>query len=108
MFAKIRHTIYETMSLTSNESARGIEMKTTMTMDELDALYERIGSNSFRAYDWWPTVEELKTYVEPHPEPFIEFLIWILETADDPETPEEEESKKYINRLLIKLLKIKD
>ena len=77
-------------------------------MDELDALYERIGDNQFRAYDWWPTVEELKAYVAPKPEKYMEFLIWILETADDPETPEEEASKKYINKLLRNMIKIKD
>ena len=83
-------------------------MKNTMTMDELDMLYDRIGSNAFKAYDWWPTVEELNVYVVPNPEKYIEFLIWILETADDPETPEEEESKKLINRILIKTIHIKD
>lgn len=83
-------------------------MKSTMTMDELDILYERIGENQFKAYDWWPTVEEIKNYIESKPEKYIEFMIWILETADDPETPEEEESKKYLNRILRNTIKIKD
>lgn len=81
-------------------------MKTTMSFNELDALYDRVGNNNFKCGDWWPTVEEIQTYIEPQLNKNIEFLCWILETADPPETPQQQESKKYINRLLIKTLKI--
>ncbi len=81
-------------------------MKTTMTFDELDILYNRLGNNNFKCGDWWPTVEEIKTYIEPHLNKNLEFLIWITETADAPKTEAEKESRKYINNLLIKTLKL--
>lgn len=83
-------------------------MKTTMSFDDYDILTERLSNNTFKCGDWWPTVEEIKQYIEPQLTKNIEFLIWIAETADSPQTEEEKESKKYINNLLIKTLKLTD
>ena len=83
-------------------------VKTTMTFDELDMLNERLGNNTFKCGDWWPTIEEIQKYIEPNVNKNIEFLLWILETAEMPETSKQKESKKYINNLLIKTLKIND
>ncbi len=80
-------------------------MKSTMSFDEYDILANRLSKNNFKCGDWWPTVDEIKEKIEPNVNKYIEFLIWILETADPPETPEQQESKKYINRLLINSLK---
>ena len=81
-------------------------MKTTMSFTEYDILAERVSKNNFKCGDWWPTVDEIKTKIEPEFNKYIEFLIWILETADQPETPEQKASKKYINQLLISKLKM--
>jgi len=79
-----------------------------MSFEEYDILADRVSQNTFKCGDWWPTVEEIKEKIEPNVNKYIEFLIWILETADAPETPEQKESKKYINNLLIKTLKFVD
>lgn len=81
-------------------------MKSTMSFDEYDLLADRVSKNNFKCGDWWPTVEEIKTRIEPNVGKYIEFLVWILETADMPETKEQKESKNYINKLLINNLKL--
>lgn len=81
-------------------------MKSTITFEELDKLNERLNDNSFKCGDWYPTIEEIKEYIEPNINKNLEFLCWILETAEPPVTKEQIESKKYINKLLIKYLKI--
>ena len=48
-------------------------MKTTMTFDELDTLYNRLGSNNFKCGDWWPTIEEIQKHIEPQLNKNIEF-----------------------------------
>ena len=83
-------------------------MKTTMSFDDYDILTERLNDNPFKCGDWWPTIEEIQTYIEPHLSKNLEFLIWITETADAPQTEEEKASRKYINNLLIKNLKLTD
>lgn len=83
-------------------------VKASMTYDELDILQDRISNNEFRCGNWWPTIEMLKQKVVPKPEKYIEFLMWILETADEPEEDWQKESKKYISQLLYKTIKIKD
>ena len=83
-------------------------MKTTMSFTEYDILADRLSKNNFKCGPWWPTVEEIQTMIEPNLNKYLEFLIWILETAEKPETEEQKESKKYINKLLIKSLKLTD
>ena len=72
-----------------------------MSFEEYDILADRLSKNNFKCGDWWPTVEEIKEKIEPNVSKYIEFLIWITETADMPETPEQKASKKYINQLKI-------
>lgn len=79
-----------------------------MTFDDYDKLCDRIRENPYQCVDWWPTPEELKERIGDDINPNIEFLIWILETNLPPETEEEKESKKYINKLLINNLKLYD
>ena len=83
-------------------------MKTTFTFDEFDILCDRLSNSNFRCENWWPTVEEIQTYIEPNINKNIEFLCWIIETASPPQTAEEKKSKTYINKLLIKTLKMVD
>ena len=79
-----------------------------MTMEELEALEDRISKNPNKAKIWWPKVEEIKERIEPNINNYIEFLIWIVETANEPVEEWEIESKNYINRLLRKTIKIID
>ena len=72
-----------------------------MTFDDYDRLCERIKNNPYQCTDWWPSPKELKEKIGNEINSSIEFLIWILETNLEPETDEEKESKRYINKLLI-------
>lgn len=78
-----------------------------MTIDELDLLYERIGSNEYRCGEW-PDLEQLRAKVKDNPKEHIEYLIWVLETSKSPTNPREKEVKNYINRLLIKTINVID
>lgn len=79
-----------------------------MSFVEFDIISERVSKNNFKCGYWWPTIEEIQEHIEPNIEKNIEFLIWIMETADAPETDEQKASKKYINKLLIDNLKLVD
>lgn len=82
-------------------------MKTTMTLEEYDNLCDRLSNNEYKCGAWWPTVEEISKYLEPEKEKYIEFMLWVLETAENPNNEEEKESKKYLNKILRETLKIK-
>jgi hypothetical protein len=83
-------------------------MRSVISFDDYDKLVERLTDNSFKCGSWWPSVDEIKEYIEPNFNKNIEFLVWILETADPPKDEEEKRSKKYINDLLINNLKMTD
>ena len=82
-------------------------MKASMTLRDYDLLCDRLNSNGYKCGGWWPSIDDIKKYLEPEKEQYIEFMLWIVETADDPVTEEEKESKKYLNKLLRNTIKIK-
>lgn len=82
--------------------------KNVMTYDQLDAMQERIKSNIYKCGDWWPTVKELEEKIGDHPEKYVEFLTWILETACEPIEEWQKQSKKYITKLLYQCIEIKE
>lgn len=67
---------------------------------ELDKLCDDFEDMSFKADAWWPSIEEIKEYIEPKLKTMLPFAIWITETANKPETEEEIQSKKYLLRLI--------
>lgn len=79
-----------------------------MTFDDYDALCERLRKNQYQCFDWWPSPEELKEKLGNEINTNIDFLTWILETNNPPETEEEKRSKAYINKLLRDNLKLYD
>lgn len=83
-------------------------MKKEMPYAKFDAMCDRFDNASFKCGAWWPTVFQVKEYIEPKIEQYLEFLIWIAETADAPRTEEERESKKYINNLIYNTIKFTD
>ena len=78
------------------------------TFADYDALCERVGTNPYQCDDWWPTPEELKENIGNEINQNIDFLTWIIETNNPPETEEEKRSQKYINKLLRENLKLYD
>lgn len=79
-----------------------------MTLQAYDELCDRIASNEYKCGGWWPRVEDLEKYVVPDPEKYMEFLIWICETASPPYDESDKASQNMINKILTKLIKFKD
>ena len=77
-----------------------------ITQDALDEMCENFENMRYKAKAWWPTVEDIRTKMEPKIKDQIAFAIWITETADNPKTDEEKEAKKYLLRLIYKNLKV--
>lgn len=71
-------------------------------------MCDRFDEASFKCGNYYPTIQEIKTYLEPKLDQNLEFLIWISETAGEPSNPDEVDSRTYINDLLNKTLKILD
>lgn len=79
-------------------------MNKELTYDNYDAMCQRYDVAPFKCGNWWPSIEDIKTKLEPKLEQHLEFLIWIEETADRPQTPEQKASQEYISALLRKTL----
>lgn len=73
------------------------------TYDKYDEMIDRVNKLNFQCKDrgtYWPDIETLKRNLDPKSTLDIEFLEWLLNTNDPPETPEEKESKKFIQNYL--------
>ncbi len=79
-----------------------------MTFDEYDDLVDRLHENKYACDDWWPSPDEIKEKMGGEINANIPLLLWIVETNNPPETEEEKESYKYINKLLRDNLKLYD
>lgn len=79
-----------------------------MIFDDYDAMCDRIQNNPYQCDGFWPTKEELQEKLNGEINQNIDFLTWLLETNEEPETEAEIESKKYINKLLRDNLKLYD
>ena len=79
-------------------------MKREVSFDNYIAMCERYDAAEYKCGDWWPSVIDVQTKLEPKIEQNLEFLIWIAETANEPKNEEQKASKKYINDLLKKTL----
>lgn len=79
-----------------------------MTFDEYDALCEQFEKSTYPCDNWWPSPKEIDEKIKGNIDDYIEFLIWIVETNEEPETSEEKESKRYINKILRENLELFD
>lgn len=75
-------------------------MKKGLTFDKFEILCDRLDKAPFKCGNWWPTIDEVKSNIEPKLEQNLEFLIWIANTANEPQTDEQRESRRYINNLI--------
>lgn len=71
-----------------------------MKSKDLDKLCEDFEEMKFKAEAWWPTVEEIRTLIEPNLKEMLPFALWITETADTPQTDADKEAQKYLLRLI--------
>ena len=71
-----------------------------MKSKDLDKLCEDFEEMKFKAEAWWPTVEEIRTLIEPNLKEMLSFALWITETADPPQSDADKEAQKYLLRLI--------
>lgn len=79
-----------------------------ITANELDELCDNFENMKFKAESWWPSIEEIQTYIEPNLKVRMPFAIWVTETANEPQTDEEKASKKYLLKLIYDNLNVID
>ena len=71
-----------------------------LNQKNLDKLCEDFEKMPYKAGAWWPTVDDINKRLAPFIKEKIAFAIWILETANSPETEEEIASRKLLSRLV--------
>lgn len=79
----------------------------TITQNMFDEMCDAFESMQYRCDDWFPTLEEIKTLLEPNIDKDWKFALWILETSNEPKTQEEKEARRYLMNLVYKKLRIK-
>lgn len=85
-----------------------LTLKKELTFEKYDKLIDRLNKIPFKCGAYWPEKEQIDEILKEGLEKNLEFLLWIMETADEPKTEEEEESKKYINSILCQNVKLYD
>lgn len=82
-----------------------------LTFDKYDELCEELEALPYHSSGWWPSPDEIREKIRCNASSVkenFEFFLWLLETNLPPETKEEEESKRFINKLLTKNLNLKE
>ena len=74
--------------------------------DKFDKLCDAYNGMEYRCGNWFPTLKEIKTNLEPNIEKDIKFAIWILETSELPTTEEGKEARRYLMNLVYAHLNI--
>lgn len=73
---------------------------------DLDQMFSDFEEMKFKAGAWWPTMDDVKKKIEPNIREKLKFIIWITETANEPETEEEKAVKKYLLHLIYKNMRV--
>lgn len=74
----------------------------TIAEEKFDQTLEELGSMTYRCQDWFPTLEEIKKYIEPQikeSQLMLKFALWVLETSPAPRTDEEKQARRYLMSL---------
>ena len=79
-----------------------------MTFDEYDALIEKLEKISYKPEGYYPTVQEIKDNLEPEFDKNFDYIVWLTECNENPDTEERILARNYLNRLLIKKLVLVD
>lgn len=93
---------------TTNNSEQETEDVLKMTFDEYDALIEKLEKISYKPEGYYPTVQEIKDNLEPEFDKNFDYIVWLTECNENPDTEEGILAKNYLNRLLIKKLVLVD
>ena len=79
-----------------------------MTFDEYDALIEKLEKISYKPEGYYPTAQEIKDNLEPEFDKNFDYIVWLTECNENPDTEEGILARNYLNRLLIKKLVLVD
>ena len=93
---------------TENNSEQETEDVLKMTFDEYDALIEKLEKISYKPEGYYPTVQEIKDNLEPEFNKNFDYIVWLTECNENPDTEEGILARNYLNRLLIKKLVLVD
>ena len=93
---------------TTNNSEKESEDVLKMTFDEYDALIEKLEKISYKPEGYYPTVQEIKDNLEPEFDKNFDYIVWLTECNENPDTEEGILARNYLNRLLIKKLVLVD
>lgn len=93
---------------TTNNSEQETEDVLKMTFDEYDALIEKLEKISYKPEGYYPTVQEIKDNLEPEFDKNFDYIVWLTECNENPDTEEGILARNYLNRLLIKKLILVD
>ena len=93
---------------TENNSEQETEDVLKMTFDEYDALIEKLEKISYKPEGYYPTVQEIKDNLEPEFDKNFDYIVWLTECNENPDTEEGILARNYLNRLLIKKLVLVD
>lgn len=77
-----------------------------ITQSKFDEMCDAYDAMRYKCDDWFPTIEEIKTYLEPNIEHDYKFALWILETSHPPKTEKEKEARRYLMSLVYDHLNI--
>ncbi len=92
----------------NSESEQETEDVLKMTFDEYDALIEKLEKISYKPEGYYPTVQEIKDNLEPEFDKNFDYIVWLTECNENPDTEEGILARNYLNRLLIKKLVLVD
>lgn len=76
-----------------------------MTFDEYDELVEKF--EKIKGLTYWPSVDDIDL-MNKHPDKFVVFASYLLETNDIPRNNDEKYSKKNLNRFVNSHLELLD
>lgn len=93
---------------TENDSEQETEDVLKMTFDEYNALIEKLEKISYKPEGYYPTVQEIKDNLEPEFDKNFDYIVWLTECNENPDTEEGILARNYLNRLLIKKLVLVD
>ena len=93
---------------TTNNSEQETENVLKMTFDEYDDLIEKLEKISYKPEGYYPTVQEIKDNLEPEFDKNFDYIVWLTECNENPDTEEGISARNYLNRLLIKKLVLVD
>ena len=98
----------DTKNNLESESESESEDVLKMTFDEYDALIEKLEKISYKPEGYYPTVQEIKDNLEPEFDKNFDYIVWLTECNENPDTEEGILARNYLNRLLIKKLVLVD